>query len=288
MLLAAALSGIEADSLAIAPGGALQRALTFSFAALTLLGFVIAAALAYGLWSARHLPFVPDIGALLAHRGVGDYTLSMSHFFDLTGPSFAALRLPATLAALAFAIGPGVAWLLYVRSRRRRGTLLAPLLSIALTSAIFLVAAHIALIRFSPMLSSESFAATIQSLESSGRIGPDNQVMIYGDQAFGSSIPFYLAQGSSTPVRRVDLVDGRTTSMLFGSTFRDAPPIFLTHRQLLAQWGRGRRKILFVPLEQRAAVDRLLGPHQIILQETSGKALITDRPLDTPTSPPRR
>ena len=52
----------------------------------------------------------------MAHRGVGGYTLSMSHFFDLTGPSFAALRLPAILAALAFLLGPLAAWRL-----RRRG-----------------------------------------------------------------------------------------------------------------------------------------------------------------------
>ena len=303
MLLAAALSGIELYNLTgieqdlgapssrpllgakVGPQNVrLDRAVTFSFATLTLLGFAIAAALAYGLWSARHLAFVPDIGALLAHRGVGDYTLSMSHFFDLTGPSFAALRLPATLAGLAFAIGPGIAWRLYARPSRSRSTLLAPLLSIALTSAAFLIAAHIALVRFSPMLSSQSFAATIQSLERSGRISPDNRVLIYGDQAFGSSIPFYLTQDSAAPDYRVDLpvdlVDGRTTSMLFGSTFPDAPPIFLTHQQLAADWGRGPRKLLFVPLEQRAAVDRLLGPNQIILQETSGKALITDRPLN--------
>jgi 4-amino-4-deoxy-L-arabinose transferase-like glycosyltransferase len=291
MLLAAAISGIEHAYLD-APTSPEQsrmglnsgtwksfhRCLTFSFATLTLLGFAIAAALVYGLWSARHLPFVPDIGSVLAHRGVGDYTLSMSHFFDLTGPSFAALRLPATLAALAFAMGPGIAWRLYAR----RATLLAPLLSIALTSSIFLVAAHIALVRFSPMLSSESFAATIQMLERSGCIGPDNQVLIYGDQAFGSSIPFYLSQPPA-PAHRVDLVDGRTTSMLFGSTFPDAPKIFLTHQQLLAEWGRGPRKLLFVPLEQRTAVDRLLGPNQILLQETSGKSLITDRPLDAPS-----
>jgi 4-amino-4-deoxy-L-arabinose transferase-like glycosyltransferase len=293
MLLAAALSGIETDSLAIAPGlviapsRALPRALTFSFATLTLLGLAIAAALAYGLWSARHLPFVPDIGALLAHRSVGDYTLSMSHFFDLTGPSFAALRLPATLAALTFAIGPGIAWRLYARRACSRGSLLASLLSIAFTGAIFLIAAHIALVRFSPMLSSESFAATIQSLERSGRVSPHARVLIYGDQAFGSSIPFYLSQPTG-PARRVYLVDGRTTSMLFGSTFPDAPKIFLTHQQLLAEWGSGPRKLLFVPLEQRASVDHLLGPNQILLQETSGKSLITDRPLDTPSRLPQR
>jgi hypothetical protein len=68
--------------------------------------------------------------------------------------------------------------------------------------------------------------------------------------------------------------------MLFGSTFPDAPPIFLTGDDLLAQWGIGPRKLLFVPLERRDQVDALLGKRQIVLSESSGKALITDRPLD--------
>jgi hypothetical protein len=68
--------------------------------------------------------------------------------------------------------------------------------------------------------------------------------------------------------------------MLFGSTFPDAHGLFLTSAELLAQWGQGERKLLFVPLERRDEVDRLLGPHQLILAETSGKALLTDRPLD--------
>ena len=128
------------------------------------------------------------------------------------------------------------------------------------------------------MLSSRDFASTIQHLEADHSIAPDSQVMLFGDQAYGSSIPFYLGH-------HVSLVDGRSTSMLFGSLFPDAPHIFLTSQDLLAQWGRGPRKILFVPLEKRDDVDRLLGPHQILLKETSGKALLTDRPLDH--SPPR-
>jgi len=67
--------------------------------------------------------------------------------------------------------------------------------------------------------------------------------------------------------------------MLFGSTFPDAPHLFLNNADLLARWGTGPRKILFVPLEERDAVDRLLGPRQYLLKETSGKALLTDRPL---------
>jgi len=245
----------------------LRRTITLTHAAFTLLGIATAAALGYGLWTSRHLPFTPDIGALLAHRSVGDYTLSTSHFFDLTGPSFAALRLPATIAAIAFALGPLVAWSLRARRKPFTSTLV-----IALTAAVFLSAAHIALVRFAPMLSSEGFAARIRQVERDNP-GPD-QILIYGDQAFGSSISFYLN-------RHVSLVDGRTTSMLFGSTFPDAPPVFLTHDQLLAQWGRGPRNILFVPPEQRDAVNHLLGSRQIVLAETSGKALITDRPLSS-------
>jgi 4-amino-4-deoxy-L-arabinose transferase-like glycosyltransferase len=245
-----------------------RRWITFAHASFIVLGLAIAAALAYGLWTSRHLPFVPDIGALLAHRGVGDYTLSMSHLFDLTGPSFAALRLPAAIALFAFAIGPAIAWTL--RQQRRH---IAATTTIAFTSALFLVAAHIALDRFSPMLSSQDMARKIQQLDHDHDIAPNRQILLFGDQSYGSSIPFYLGE-------QVFLVDGRTTSMLFGSTFPDAPPLFLTSTDLLNAWGTGPRKILFVPLEKRDQVDHLLGSRQIILHEASGKALITDRPLD--------
>ncbi len=248
-----------------------RRWITAAHATFTILGLAIALTLAYGLWTSRNIPFVPDIGDLLAHRGVGNYTLSMSALFDLTGPSFAALRLPAVLAALAFLIGPAAAWAL--RAKRRH---LASTTTIALTSATFLIAAHLAFARFAPMLSSKNLADTIQRLEANGNISSKNKVLLFGDQAFGSSIPFYLG-------RNVSLVEGRSTSMLFGSTFPDAPQIFLTSEDLQKVWGKGERKILFVPIERHDEVDHLLGNNKILLKETSGKTLYTDRPLDKPT-----
>jgi hypothetical protein len=197
----------------------------------------------------------------------------MSHFFDLTASAFAALRLPAWLALITFAIGPGLAWLL--RTRRQH---VASTVAIALTSAAFLIAAHIALARFAPMLSSRDFADRILTLEHTGRIAPSTQVLLYGDQAAGSSIPFYLD-------RSVGLIDGRTTSMYFGSTFPDTQHILFTHTELLAAWSTGPRKILFVPLEKRAEVAALLGPRSFVLAEESGKQLLTDRPLDASSSP---
>ncbi|HXC94278.1 MAG TPA: glycosyltransferase family 39 protein [Edaphobacter sp.] len=264
ILIAAALTHAEST---YTEDKSSRRWITFAHATFTALGAAIAAVLAYGLWTSRHEPFVPDIGDLLAHRGVGNYTLSMSALFDLTGPSFAALRLPAALAALAFLIGPAAAW--FLRSKQRH---LASTTTIALTSMTFLIAAHIAFARFAPMLSSKGFADTIQQLEANGSISPDNEVLLYGDQAYGSSIPFYLG-------RSVFLVNGRTTSMLFGSTFPDAPAIFLTSQDLQRAWGHGNRKILFVPIEKREEVDHLLS-NKILLKESSGKTLYTDHPLD--------
>jgi hypothetical protein len=259
-----------------------RRWIVFAHAAFTFIGLAVAAALAYGLYTSRHLAFVPDIGELLAHRGVGDYTLSMSSLFDLTGPSFAALRLPASLALAAFAIGPAVAWAFRAKLLPARDRHLAATTSIALTAAVFLIAAHIALVRFAPMLSSQDMAARIQQLEASGAISRNNTLLLYGDQAYGSSIPFYLNRPLDRPAL---LVDGRSSSMLFGSTFPDAQPLFLTPAQLLVQWGAGPRKLLFVPVDRRDEVDRLLGTRAILLQETSGKALLTDRSLDTNLTP---
>ena len=265
LLVAAALTHAE-DTFAIDKSS--RRWIIFAHIAFMLIGFAVSITLVYGLWSSRHLAFIPDIGDVLAHRDVGNYTLSMSHFFDLTDASFAALRLPAGLAAITFCFGPSIAWMLRAKKRH-----LAATTTIALTSTVFLIAAHIAFVRFAPMLSSKKVADKIQTLEASGAISRDNTVLMYGDQAYGSSIPFYLG-------RQVDLVEGRSTSMLFGSYFHDAPHIFLTNADLLKIWGTGDRKLLFVPLEKRDDVDRLLGNNKILLQETSGKALYTDRPLN--------
>jgi len=277
LLTAAALARYERNStMQVAIPRAERRWVTAAHAALTIIGAAVAAALCYGLWSARHLPFVPDIGDLLAHRGVGNYTLSMSHFFDLTGQSFAALRLPAALAAIAFALGPGIAWRLRTKQMHRGATT-----TVALTAAAFLIAAHIALVRFEPMLSSRDMADRIQEVIDDYPGDENAEIYLYGDQSYGSSISFYTG-------RTAFLVNGLSSSMVWGSSYADAPKIFLTGDDLLARWGRGARKFLFVPMEERDAVDTLFaarpGVQPVLLGETSGKALYTDRPLEAGTA----
>ena len=157
MLIAGVVAGIEENDGVKGARPTLSTAwLTGAQAVFAAIGVAVAGALAWGLWTSRNLPFVADIGTALAHRGVGDYTLSMSHLFDLTGESFAALRLPAALAAIALLIGPLAGWLLRLKKKH-----LAATVSMALTMTVFLVAAHIAFARFEPMLSSKQMADTI-------------------------------------------------------------------------------------------------------------------------------
>src|SRR5277367_6027538 len=267
MLIAGSLATIEE-----APSGnarwinASSYWLSGAQAALAIVGAIIALALGYGLWTSRHLPFVPDIGTLLAHRGVGDYSLATSQFFDLTGPSFAALRLPAVIAALALLFGPLAAWLL-----RRRGHAFEATVSVAFTAAIFLIAAHIALVRFQPMLSSRPIADTINRLAGPPDSSKD-QLVLYGDQSYGSSVIFYTH-------RNALLVNGRSSSMIWGSNYPDAPHIFLDDSGLLSMWGTGPRKFLFVPGDFHNHVEQMLSGKLYKLQELADKTLYTDRPI---------
>ena len=239
-----------------------------------IVGVLSAAALSYGLWTSRHLAFVPDIGTLLAHRGVGDYSLSMSHLFDLTGPSFAALRLPAVIAAVVLLVGPVLALQLRRRARHFEATL-----SVAFTIAIFLIAAHIAFVRFAPMLSSEPMAATINrvagypaSESPSDPAATRATLIVYGDQSDGASVLFYTR-------RQALLVHGRSSTMVWGSMWPDAPHVFIDDKELASIWGTGNRKFLFAQAERRDQVEAVLGKRLIPIQELADKTLYTDRPL---------
>jgi hypothetical protein len=207
------------------------------------------------------LPFVPDIGTVLAKHDLANDTLSMSHMLDLSGESFAALRLPATLAAIAFLLGPLTS--LILRWKRRSW---AATWTMAVTMTVFLFAAHIALQRFEPYLSSKPLAQKIAP-----ELHPNDRVMIYGDQSFGSSLLFYLE-------RPIELVNGKSSSMWFGSTFPDVPKIYLSDADLLHEWGSTTRIFLFVTTYQKAQVDSLIQGPKYVVAESSGKTIYSNQP----------
>ena len=223
-------------------------------------GVAIAVALSSGLWSSRNMPYVADIGTVLARRGVGEYTLSMSQLFDLTGESFAALRLPAMIAAFAMLAGPVTALVL-----RKRKHHFAATWAIGITAAIFLFAAHTAMERFDPFLSSKKIAARLQVV-----IIPEDKMMIFGDQANGSSLLFYLK-------RPIILVNGNKTSMMFGSTFPDVPKIFLDDEGLKKEWQSSTRVFMFVSADHVAEAKKVLGENMIPVFESGEKLVFSNR-----------
>jgi 4-amino-4-deoxy-L-arabinose transferase-like glycosyltransferase len=224
------------------------------------IGIAASIMLGIGLWQSRSLPFEADIGNVLSKQDISAYTLSTSHMLDLSYASFAALRLPAAMAAVVLLAAPLLSFLLRIFRRHYSATWV-----MAAGMAVFLVAAHIALGRFGPYLSSKELAGEIAA-----RARPDDKVMIYGDQAFGSSLLFYLR-------RPVDLVEGRTTSMWFGSTFADAPKIYLSDEDLQWDWAGSGRVFLFVPPYEKVKVDGLL-PGRFVIAELSGKYVYSNQP----------
>jgi 4-amino-4-deoxy-L-arabinose transferase-like glycosyltransferase len=274
ILIAGVVSEIEQGRRSSgAPAILSMKWLTNAQAVFAVVGVIAAAALGWGLWTSRSLPFVPDIGAVLAHRGVGDYTLSMSHLFDLTGDSFAALRLPAALALVALLIGPIAGWLL-----RLRGKHVASTVSIALTMTVFFIAAHIAFARFEPMLSSKQAADIIMQKGT-----PNDTFIIYGDQSSGSSINFYTHEFFHHKPGLLVLPrcgqNGEGSPLLWGSCYPDAPNIFLNDAQLAAGWGTGERKWLFAEDPDTAKAEKALGSRLIPVATIADKQLWTDRPL---------
>jgi 4-amino-4-deoxy-L-arabinose transferase-like glycosyltransferase len=278
ILIAGVVAGIEENR---APNGAPRgsnsllstRWLTGAQATFAVIGVLSAVALGWELWVSRNLPYVPDIGTLLAHRGVGDYTLSMSHLFDLTGASFAALRLPAALAGIALLIGPVAGWVLRMKKKHMAATI-----SVALTFTVFLIAAHIAFARFEPMLSSKQMADTIVAKGS-----PADTLIIYGDESTGSSVIFYTHNFLTDPLALIVTQQcgqhGEGSTLLWGSCYPDAPKIDIGEDQLSKIWGTGNRKWLFAEEPDQTKVEQLLAGRLYPVQSLADKTLWTDRPL---------
>jgi 4-amino-4-deoxy-L-arabinose transferase-like glycosyltransferase len=259
-LLVLVADGITRSELRERNTGVRKGWLRTSSAILAMIGLAAGITLLALLWQSRHLPFEPDIGNVLAKHDMDTDTLSTSHMLDLSYESFAALRLPAALAAVALLIAPLSSFLLRMRRRHFAATL-----AWVAGMSVFLIAAHIALGRFGPYLSSRDLAQQIAS-----RSRPEDRIMIYGDQAFGSSLLFYLQ-------RPIELVEGRSTSMWFGSTFPDAPQIYRTNADLQRDWTGDKRIFLFVPPHLKSKVDALI-PEHVTVAQISGKVVYSNRP----------
>lgn len=224
--------------------------------ALAALGVLGAATAAFFAWVGQPPQPGEDLASMLSEHP-HDYVLSLGHFLDLSSRAMGAFRIPLILTAAALLAGTG-ANLFY----RRRGRARLANGSLAAMMVVFLIAAHTAMVTFSPMLSSKVLASAIAR-----QIEPGDIVEIHGDFEAGSTLGFYLK-------RRVRLLNGRDADLWYGSFFRDAPHIFDDDQSFVKIWNGPHRVFLWTEMD---SVPHLPGPY-CVLAGSGGKEILINRP----------
>jgi len=207
----------------------------------------------------RHLPTPGDItAALTVHPN--SYRLSLGHMEDLTLSSFAYLRLPLVVAGIAFLLGSLGA---FITAARNRFT--ATYLTAACMMVLFFEGAHLAMIRFDPLLSSRDIARFIEQ-------APPGQIVVDRNYYWFSSIPFYTGRPEL-------LLNGNWNNLEYGSNAPGAPDVFLTDDQLRTVWSQPARYYLLARVNQLPRFEELLGSeHLDIIDKSGGKLLMTNLP----------
>ena len=207
-----------------------------------------------------------DLASLLT-QNPSDYALSMGHFLDLTGPSIALFRFPLVLAALSLFLGPLIARVLRSPHRRAGVKVHAANLALAAGAFGFLIAVHLGLRTFSPVLSSAQLAEAIAP-----QVHPQDLIAIHGEYESGSTLGFYLKRDD------IHILEGRSSNLWYGSFFPDAPPIFETLQSIEQKWSGPQRIFLWQSLtDPPNQLPQLPGPVYILVK-SGGKEIVSNQP----------
>ena len=222
---------------------------------------VVGAALA--TWFALRAPKPPPgmgLGSGLAAvltQNPENYALSFGHFLDLSSKAMGFFRGPLLDTAAALFVGTLGNFFYRLRGNARYANLF-----LAGMSGVFLLAAHLALQTFAPVLSSQVLAAAIhRDLE------PDDVVEINGEYEAGSTMGFYLK-------RQVRILNGRSSNLWYGSFFADAPAIFDDTDAFRQRWLGAARVFLWT---ETANAPQL--PAEIyVIAVSGGKEILSNQP----------
>ncbi|MCU1226445.1 MAG: glycosyl transferase family 39 [Edaphobacter sp.] len=196
--------------------------------------------------------------ATLLKQNPGDYALSFGHFLDLNAQAMGAFRTPLLITALALFGGTLASWLC-----RRHYKPHAANLWLAAATFAFLVAAHLGLQLFSPVLTSRQLANAIAP-----ELKPGDLIVIHGEYEAASTLGFYLHRND------LHILDGRSSNLWYGSFFPDAPPIFEDTESLRRRWSGVQRIFLWTEPEH---VPAQLGQTYFIAQ-SGGKEILSNQP----------
>ena len=207
----------------------------------------------------RNVPAPGDISMALSQRP-GTYTLSLSHMEDLTLASFAYLRLPLAVAAIAFLAGA----LGTLRATGQRAFLAA-----ALMMVLFFHAARLAMVVFDPYLSSRPLADVLLR-------SPKGKLIVDHHYYTFSSVFFYTN-------RTALLLNGRINNLVYGSYAPGAPDVFIKDTQWKDMWLGAERCYVVASDTAVPRFEKLVGKTALIpVAASGGKVLLTNHPVSKP------
>ena len=224
----------------------------------TLSGILFCAAIAAGaLWFlVKDVPAPGDISSAL-RLNPGAYTLSLGHIEDLTLRSFAYLRAPLLVAAVAFLIGA----LGTIRAAGQKAFLAA-----AFMAVLFFQAARMALVVFDPYMASRPLAEALLH-------APPGKLIVDHHYYTFSSIFFYTNRDAL-------LLNGRINNMVYGSYAPGAPDVFIDDQQWKQLWSEPERYYLVASRSALPRLEALAGNEALnIVAESGGKLVLTNLPL---------
>ena len=215
----------------------------------------VAAAVAIAILIAvRNVPVVGDISQALSQHP-GAYTLSLGHMEDLTLESFAYLRLPLAVAALACLVG----LLGTIRARSQRAVVAATLMMV-----LFYQAARLAMVDFDPFLSSRQLAEVINR-------GPEGTLIVDHHYYWFSSVFFYTNKSAL-------LLNGRFNNLLYGSYAPGAPDVFIDDAKFRELWAQPGLKYVVARDSAASRIESLVGAENFhVLVAGGGKFLAANQ-----------
>lgn len=212
------------------------------------------------LFLVRSVPTPGDISLALS-KHPSAYSLALGHMEDLTLQSFAYLRIPLVVAALALLVGVCGT----VRSAGQRAFLAA-----AVTMVLFFHAARLALVVFDPYLSSRPLAEALLR-------SPPGKLIVDHHYYLFSSVFFYT-NGTAL------LLNGRYQNLEYGAYAPGAPQVFIDDSQFAHLWLQPERYYVLAEHSALPRLEKLVGrPRLNVIATCDGKLVLTNYPLPVST-----
>jgi 4-amino-4-deoxy-L-arabinose transferase-like glycosyltransferase len=204
----------------------------------------------------RGLPAPGDISQALSQHP-GAYKLALGHMQDLTLASFAYLRIPLLLAAIAFCIGALATW---------RFTGRTAFLGAALMMVLFFHAARLAMAVFDPYMSSRPLAEAILK-------SPEGTLIVDHHYYTFSSVFFYTN-------RTALLRNGRFHNLEYGAYAPGAPDVFIDDSQFKDLWLKPERSYIVAMENVVPQLESIVGAaHLNVVAISGGKVVLTNNPI---------